>query len=428
MASVAALNLARRGTDTCPHVRGAGKVCNDFTSTAALALQPGVPVEKTEKVPKLRLYSLSNDVACGMATAKTGGDSVAETLKAGAVLGIDEYLRNRGEKIYQSTKREPLGKSFVRGHMMPDETREKEFVGFGKRFGELDDAKEIIFPTPREENPEEVEKGRLNYVKTHGSYAPGESVARSYKWPTAVGENPHFRFGLKDSDDGFKRGSGVKESLNMERDIGASYPKTKIVPRTSEDFRHLANDHLGTSRSFGQGKPPVAPGHAFGIKVEDEGLSTGELMGGNYTLEEQLPDWDVGRSIYSARRSASVRNRVYGVPSVRHDLPAPTMDRRSVADPRDYGDQAGARDLIRPQRFELLGVPDAEFVEPRSKDDIEGILKGAGYTVDQDLFNEAWQRIVQSNGGGEELVSLTQTMAVYSRLLGRRSVTPLTAG
>merc|ERR1719408_613909 len=169
-------NRARRGMDTCPQVRGAGKNCNDFSQNAAQALQPGVPAEKKDKVPKLRLYSLSTDIACGMPTVKVGGDSVADTLKAGEVVGIEEYLQNRGEKIYQSTTREPLGRSYMRGHKLPGETKAKSFGGFGKKFGNIEDVKEIIFPPLQEVDPEEAERGRMYYVKTHGSYAPGETL------------------------------------------------------------------------------------------------------------------------------------------------------------------------------------------------------------------------------------------------------------
>jgi hypothetical protein len=78
--------------------------------------------------------------------AESQGEDVAETFLAGQKFGVAEYLMSRGESIYDSAKREPLGKSYVRGHMLHSSTQNPAFEGFGKKTGPVQDGKEVVFP------------------------------------------------------------------------------------------------------------------------------------------------------------------------------------------------------------------------------------------------------------------------------------------
>lgn len=414
-----------RIADPKPKVRSAGKSANDYADSAALALCSDRAAPFPGKFDAPEPKPPVPETPSGMPSGE-GGEcvGVAETFRAGQCFGIEEYIRARGEAIYQSTKREPLGRSYARGHVLPQAPPKGYGKSAGARVGNIDEAKEAMFPRDTEALRPEAHK---NYIKTHGSYNPGEMVNRGYNWPKQVSGDPHFRFGLPDLGEGTGvRGTGVKDALSMERDIGGTYPQTRIVQRTSEDFRQVANDHLGKSRHLGQGSPPVAPDHAFGVLRVGQDGTAGSLIRGRYPVAEQMPDADLGKCTKVGHRNFETE-KYFGVPSVRLDLSAPPVHRRSVADPRNYGDEVDAGSLIRPQRFELLGVPDSEFVRRRPQEELASIVAGAGYEVSKEDFQEIWNHLTSIPAFEGGAVSLEAFMAVYSDLRNfRSSSAPLT--
>lgn len=50
--------------------------------------------------------------------------------------------------------------------------------------------------------------------------------------------------------------------------------------------------------------------------------------------------------------------------------------------------------MLTPQRFENLGIADKEFLLRRPKEECQSILKGAGYQLKQDRFDEIWDKAV----------------------------------
>jgi len=58
---------------------------------------------------------------------------------------------------------------------------------------------------------------------------------------------------------------GAEQAINTER-VDSSFPKTVIVKKTVEDFKAVTSDPLGKPKNLGQGKPPVPPDFAFGVK------------------------------------------------------------------------------------------------------------------------------------------------------------------
>lgn len=357
---------------------------------------------KDQKLPDERF-------SYGMRTNK--GENVEMTFKAGQKFGIEEYINSRGEAIYHSTQREPLGKPYIRGHELPGVTKESTFPGFGKESEEQEDGKLSIFP--RGVKPED-ESIRKMYVRTHGNYAPGEMLSRNYEWPNAVKQNDHFRFGVSLGGGRAAEGEGAKAALNMEIEDDGSFPVTKIVRRTAEDFRHVNNDKLCKSKNMMQGAPPVKPGHQFGLKPADADVTAGECVRGWYSLGEQLPDADLGRCVKPGRRNVTTEKRAFGTPSVRADIPAPRPDKRSVADTQNYGDEVGASALLNPQRFELQGVPDKEFLLRRPKAELQSILENCGYRLDAAEFDTLWDAAVKLFEDDLQLASLDAFMFIYS--------------
>ena len=60
--------------------------------------------------------------------------------------------------------------------------------------------------------------------------------------------------------------------------------------------------------------------------------------------------------------------RKYGTPTIRSDLPAPTIKR--VSDTTSYGDESDAHGLMNPSIFNQHGVNERDFLGPRSKNEV----------------------------------------------------------
>jgi len=346
------------------------------------------------------------------------GEDVAQNFKAGQVVGVAEYMLSRGEAVYATTSREPLGKGWVRGHMLPTETQTPEFRGFGcstKRSAY--NAKESIFPRGVEP---ETEEARARYCKTHGSYEPGQVSKRDYEWPKAMTENKHFRFGIVDDADISNRGAGAKRALTMD---GGAAPNTiadtVIGSAMLQQKRYAANDHLGTSRASMQGRLPVPKDQVFGLATEKDGQDAGGLIRGNYSTEEQMPDADLGTCLMPGRRN--YHSAVpFGLPSVRSDLSHRVVpsEKRSLTNATNFGDDPGAIDLIFPGKFHHLGLGEEDFFMRRSETELRGVLEGSGWGLSDEDFKDVFQEAVALHGDGQQVASVEALMAAYFTVAG----------
>jgi len=428
----------KRGVDPAPHVPCSGKP-GDLGELGALSrrgLQKDL-IPPTPRTPDLhgarnrhrqrtgpgeisQHWALKEDSipdpgpGYGVKTFKD--EDVAENFKAGQVLGVAEYMISRGEAIYHSTTREPLGKSYVRGHALPAHTQEQGFRGFGVSRRSLCGAKESIFP--RGVAPESAE-AHAQYCKTHGSHEAGEMALRRYEWPEAVTGNRHFRFGLVDDVDIGNRGAGAKRALTMDAgDEHHAVLDTRIGTHRLENKRQVANDHLGTARSSRQGTLPVPPDHAFGQR-RAQGLDAGTLLRGFYSPEERLPDADLGACLLPGRRNYAT-TVPFGIPSVRtdqlHRVPAPHQ--RPMANSTNFGDDPDAVDLIFPGKFNHRGVGDEDMCVRRDGQELRSILEGAGYYLDEGAFQEVFQAAVDFYGDDIPKASTEALMAAYFNVTG----------
>lgn len=242
--------------------------------------------------------------------------------------------------------------------------------------------------------------------------------SRKYEWPAPITTDSHFRFGTGGGGGGgVQEGVGAKLALNYECEDDGGFPKSQVVRRTAEDYRHVNNDKLGVSRNMMQGSAPVPPGHGFGIVAIGSDVSAGECIRGWYSVEEQLPDADLGKCVKPGRRNVTTETRAFGTPSVRSDIPGPSLEKRSVADTQNYGNEVGASALLNPQRFELQGVPDKEFLLRRPKDELESILRCCGYTFGDGVYDELWKQSVKLFEDDLELASLDAFMFIYSDVI-----------
>ena len=98
------------------------------------------------------------------------------------------------------------------------------------------------------------------------------------------------------------------------------------------------------------------------------------------TSSPSLPRW----------RNNTQGERVFGVPTLRHDIHKPS--KRSISDNQNYGDDTNAAQLVRPDRFCTQGVEDDDFHRARPQDEVREIYEGIGTMLDNDEFAKIWWR------------------------------------
>lgn len=152
-----------------------------------------------------------------------------------------------------------------------------------------------------------------------------------------------------------------------------------------EDFRNMA-DMLGQSKNLGQDSGMRPKDLVYGKASGSKGLSAAEVLRGKYKESDNLPDRDLGKSITPGFRNVTLQgDRVFGCPSIRNDIPAPIVQRRSIADSQNYGDDVPAQDLINPPAFSDLAIGPMAMAEERPKAQVLQLFERIGYSFDQRL-------------------------------------------
>ena len=170
---------------------------------------------------------------------------------------------------------------------------------------------------------------------------------------------------------------GVAKAMNPSLDDNWKRPPV-VVEKLLEDFRVVSTESLGAVKNLGYGNTKVPGSHVYGMPSQSGPEWGVRECIGNYTPDEQLPDKDLGRSIRPGWRNVSANERrVFGVPSIRSDIPAPAL--KSVADHQNYGDEVGTGPLLYPPRFADEGVTQADFLTATSKEEIADIFRCAGF-------------------------------------------------
>lgn len=337
------------------------------------------------------------------------GASTEDTMKAGLLLGVAAYQNEVAESVYESSKKEPLGKPWSRGHslkMLPE--------GFGNPSGTPQDGKEVIYAIHQKPDTEE---NRLLYKYTHNNFNPGERIERKYRWPAET-KDSRFRFGHGLGQP--QEGAGARLALNWEVEDDGSVRKTRLVQKNAEDFRNVHHTKVYHKSHPMQGAngPPLDPDFRHGVKSGISDYTAKSCIQGYYSLEEQLPDQDLGRCLKPGRRNVTVATRAFGVPSVRTDIPAPPPDKRSIADNCSYGDECSAAALLNPQRFDDRGVPDRDFLIRRPKDELRALVESCD--VEGVDFDALWDESVPLFDDGLPLVSLDAMLFVHTKKLEDR--------
>lgn len=164
------------------------------------------------------------------------------------------------------------------------------------------------------------------YLKSHGSYKPGEQKDREFKWNVDPND---FRFGKVEKNPVHKEMNQIMQPESQDN----TFPDTKFVKTNYNDFVNLKEDKLGKPRNLGQNKD-LPPDFVFGVRYEPNEWDAGKCIKGEATYKDVETDVDIGRATKPGFRNTPKEGdegRVFGVPSVRTDIKKP--DKPSVADP-----------------------------------------------------------------------------------------------
>ena len=205
---------------------------------------------------------------------------------------------------------------------------------------------------------------------------------RHYKWEdTHIDPKKHV-FGKATH-----KGKNDSTSACLDR-TGAQ--RFKIVSKSQGDFKSF-QPRLGAIKDHGLSIND--PNHIYGLPSDPRATGTewnaADCLKGNYTLEEQQPDKDLGRRTIRGS-SITTMNRAFGCPSMRDDILPPK--KRSVADTRNFGTDAGAKNLIAPTQFVAIGVSETDFAKQRAPAEIRTIFEATGDHLDDDTFARVWWR------------------------------------
>jgi len=331
---------------------------------------------------------------------KADSSTVHEILNPPPVSKLMEQMNQEKEKLYHSTQKEPLGGHYNHGLYVPEYAKHPEY-----RFGAASDrnqwgAKELVCPAPQDIDEEDDETHR-RYVISHGAFGVAEQRDRHYDWPSTGKDPKSFKFGWTEENplvDGVKKAVSGPEA-DPARTVGAA-----IVQKTVTDFKDFNHDLLGKCKRTGAGLHNLPSEYAFGTStLKDSGAwGTKECIEGNSTLDEQMPDPDLGKTLQPGWRNITNEQRAFGVPNVRTDVPLPRI--RSVADNQNYGDEADAKELLYPSNHAWKGVQPDDFYQPRSLEEILSVMECAGFDLTPDQADQVYEEARNSHPEG--LVSL----------------------
>lgn len=91
--------------------------------------------------------------------------------------------------------------------------------------------------------------------------------------------------------------------------------------------------------------------------------------------------------------------RVYGIPTIRNDIPAPEF--KKIQDTTNYGTDGTAWSLLSPSVFSHHGIYEKDVLQPRSKETIRKIMSNIGYNLTNEQFESTWNAAKNLNPYGQ---------------------------
>ena len=68
---------------------------------------------------------------------------------------------------------------------------------------------------------------------------------------------------------------------------------------------------------------------------------------------------------------------------------------------QNYGDESNSYNLLYPSIYANHGVFEADFFEPRTKEQLYAIFEGMDIKIPEDVFEELWEEAVRMDNKGE---------------------------
>jgi hypothetical protein len=277
-------------------------------------------------------------------------------------------VRKAEEATYLSATRLPLGKGYVHGGKVENPPSATLVPGF--RFGNpgasiTESAKDFI-QGQGASNPEEEAIAERIYEKSHRSFKPGVQRRCNVDWAVAGVDPLNKVFGMPAAS--LER-SAVEKCLNPQAEQPEAKPTaaalTSIIPKRTDDFRATEGYRLGQVRGRATKDFSAHPG-VYGKpaqRSEAGEWGVGDCIRGDYTLENQLPDKDLGRSLTPGYRNVGMADpsRRFGLPAVRIDIAPRSL---SMASSMDFGDGTSAAKLLAPSSYSDYGVGEEDFLAP----------------------------------------------------------------
>jgi len=416
------ITAVARATDRMPQLPAAGVTKFMANESTAQSMRPEAPPSTPDDMARFRKstihapgtmsknpgYAEDTDhlrvQVYGKASAE--GYGVQDLMQTAPKSYLIERTIEKKEAIYQSSKLEPLGVSRKLGHELPPQLASGQ-APFGKGtphnlFGLS--TKVLLAPTEPPENLSEAV--REQYKKSHASFAPGEQRRREYQWDTAQGvlDPSQFRFGRQGDA---TEHNAIYYALHPAQDPYVTQP-ARIVSKDLEDFKEVTTETLGKPKPVGHGDHPgPVPDDGFGLPSKRKGdghWNARQCMEGEYSLEAQRPDVDLGQAIRPGWRNLPPPDdRSFGVPNVRTDVRAPRV--RSVADHQNYGNEPSGGEVIAPSHFSQLDLNEGDFLKAQSLAQIKSIFQAINTPFGEAELEEVYEHVAYEDEGHVSITS-----------------------
>lgn len=235
------------------------------------------------------------------------------------------------------------------------------------------------------------------YMRSHGNYQPAEQKCRDYNWP--FNPSKHV-FGKADK----LVQKEAQQCLQPEKKEPDTFPTTQLIKKNIEDFRDFNKDHLGRPKNLGQTKHLINKDIVFGRnpKKGDEWHAK-ECLTGEASFKECYEDGQLGKATRYGFRNRVLPgddHRVFGVPSIRDDIPKPKQ--LGVANRFNYGNEPTAVELLFPHGYTHYGLDDNEVCIKRNREEIKSIFKNIGVEYKPGKFEGIWLRSCEIEGSHDD--------------------------